>query len=269
MAGKASSTALLARAAGGAILFSLPIMMTMEMWWLGMYMDKTRLILFLAVFLPLLVTLSYISGFEDTFRPIDDVVDALVAFAIAAFTATVVLFLVGALNREMSADEIVGKIVLQAVPGSVGALLAQSQIGSAVEKRPERANKYLLELMTMAAGAVFLAFNIAPTEEVQVIAYRISPWQAIGLLLFSILVMDGFFYAADVDQKRRTREELPRLLGILRYTVVGYAVAMVFSAFVLWSFGKFDGVWLGTALQQSVVLAFPASIGAAAARLIL
>jgi hypothetical protein len=39
---KASPVLLLARAAGGAILFSLPIMMTMEMWWLGMYMQSKR-----------------------------------------------------------------------------------------------------------------------------------------------------------------------------------------------------------------------------------
>jgi putative integral membrane protein (TIGR02587 family) len=264
-----SPLVLLTRAAGGAILFSLPMLMTMEMWWLGMYMDRTRLVLFLAVFFPLLVALSYISGFEDTFRPIDDVVDALVAFAIASLGSTMVLFLVGALTPEMNADEIMGKIVLQAIPGSVGALLAQSQIGTEKERRPERANKYLLELMTMAAGAVFLAFNIAPTEEVQIIAYRITPLQAIGLLLFSILVMDVFVYAASVEHQQKVPDQLPRSLGVLRYTVVGYAVAVVFSAFVLWSFGRFDGVWMGNAVQQSVVLALPASIGAAAARLIL
>ena len=32
-----------ARAFGGAIFFSLPLLMTMEMWWLGFYMDRLRI----------------------------------------------------------------------------------------------------------------------------------------------------------------------------------------------------------------------------------
>jgi uncharacterized membrane protein len=37
----------LARAFGGAILFSFPMLMTMEMWWLGFYIDPFRLALFI------------------------------------------------------------------------------------------------------------------------------------------------------------------------------------------------------------------------------
>ena len=44
---------------------------------------------------------------------------------------------------------------------------------------------------------------------------------------------------------------------------------MILSSFVLWSFGRYEGVWLGEALRQTVVLAFPASVGAGAARLVL
>ena len=44
----------LARAFGGAILFSFPILMTMEMWQLGFYIDRFRLALFIVAFIPLL-----------------------------------------------------------------------------------------------------------------------------------------------------------------------------------------------------------------------
>jgi hypothetical protein len=47
-----------ARAFAGALIFSLPMLMTMEMWWLGFYMDLLRLALLLIVLLPLLVRLS-------------------------------------------------------------------------------------------------------------------------------------------------------------------------------------------------------------------
>ncbi|MBA3444346.1 MAG: DUF2391 family protein [Gemmatimonadales bacterium] len=49
----------LVRAFGEAILFSFPMLMTMEMWWLGFYMSPTRLALFILLDIPLLVGLSY------------------------------------------------------------------------------------------------------------------------------------------------------------------------------------------------------------------
>ena len=38
-----------ARAFGGALFFGLPLLMPMEMWWLGFVMDRFRLALFVAV----------------------------------------------------------------------------------------------------------------------------------------------------------------------------------------------------------------------------
>ena len=45
----------LARACAGPLIFSLPMLMTMEMWWLGFYMSRFRLALFLLLVIPLLV----------------------------------------------------------------------------------------------------------------------------------------------------------------------------------------------------------------------
>ena len=42
----------LARAAGGALLFALPLFMTQEMWQLGIGLERWRLVLFLIVGLP-------------------------------------------------------------------------------------------------------------------------------------------------------------------------------------------------------------------------
>jgi uncharacterized membrane protein len=56
---------------------------------------------------------------------------------------------------------------------------------------------------------------------------------------------------------------------VLRFTVVGYAVSLLVSAYVLWTFGRFGGGALGMYAVETVVLGFPASIGAATARLIL
>jgi len=55
----------------------------------------------------------------------------------------------------------------------------------------------------------------------------------------------------------------------LRFTVTGYALVLLLCAWMLWSFGRFDGLAVLHVVKSVVVLAFPAAIGAAAARLIL
>ena len=46
-------------------------------------------------------------------------------------------------------------------------------------------------------------------------------------------------------------------------------LALAISLYALWTFGRTDGLAAAPMLMATVVLAFPASIGAAAARLIL
>lgn len=53
-----------ARAAGCALVFSLPMLMTMELWWLGFYLDPLRLTLLVLTAVPVLVVLSRHEG-ED------------------------------------------------------------------------------------------------------------------------------------------------------------------------------------------------------------
>src|SRR5690606_30839814 len=72
------------RAAGGALLFSLPMLMTMELWQLGFYLGPARLLALLVSALPLLVFLSRYIGFERTRGWRDDVLDALIALGTAA-----------------------------------------------------------------------------------------------------------------------------------------------------------------------------------------
>src|SRR5687768_15817555 len=62
----------LARAFGGAVIFGLPMLMTMEMWALGSTMEPLRLALLVLLSIPLLIGLSHVSGFEETFGVVDD-----------------------------------------------------------------------------------------------------------------------------------------------------------------------------------------------------
>ena len=261
----------LARAFAGGLIFGLPLLMTMEMWWLGFYVESWRLVLLIALFFPFLVVLSWHAGFEPTFSWKDDVVDAFVAYAVGFVLSAVGLALLGIVDPSMSARELIGKVALQAVPASIGALLAQSQMGErkASEPSQDRRSRYASELFIMAVGALFLAFNLAPTQEMQVIALRMTHWHTIALMALSLAVMHAFVYSVGFQGAPDNPRGASASSLFLRFTVVGYAVAAVLSAYMLWSFGRLEGVSLANCIKHVAVLAFPAAVGAAAARLIL
>ncbi len=261
----------LVRAFGGALIFSLPILMTMEMWWLGFSMDRWKLALLLLMTIPLLVGLSHYMGFEDTFGLTDDLVDAFVALAVGFFAGAASLLLFSVIEPGMSAYEIIGKVSLQAVPGSIGAMFAQSQFGGNEKKEQEKKRHagYFGDIFIMAAGALFLALNVAPTEEIFLIGHQMSPWHSIALVVVSLVVMHAFVYSMEFQGGAAIPEGVSRYGVFLRHTVVGYTVVLLMSAYILWTFGRMEGIGLSQVISMLVVLGFPGAVGAAAARLIL
>jgi putative integral membrane protein (TIGR02587 family) len=233
----------LARAFAGAIIFGLPLLMTMEMWALGFYMDPLRLALFLALMFPLLVVLAYYAGFEDSVSWKHLVLSACVAYAVAFVAAAAGLTLLGVLRPGMSIEEIVGKVSLQAIPASIGAMLARSQLGEREEQKDEerRRDTYHGELFLATVGALFLAFNVAPTEEVVLIASMMTGWHALAVVGASLAIMHGFVYAVEFRGQAAVHPGLTVWSEFLRLTVVAYALALLVCLYVLWSFGRSDG----------------------------
>lgn len=261
----------LARALAGATLFAFPLLMTMEMWWLGFYMDRDRLFLLLVFTLVLLFPLSYFVGFERTGGRAEDLLDTLVAFGIGAIASAVMLAVFGIITLEMPASEIIGKVAVQTVPASIGAIVARGQLGSQSADRQSRKKEagFPGQLFIMMAGAVFLAFNVAPTEEMVLIAFKMSPLQAILLILLSIAALHAFVYALDFSGTA----EVPRGMGftglLVSRSIAGYGIALIVSLYVLWTFGRTDDASLTQIAMMTTVLGFPAALGAAAARIII
>ncbi|HEV2132091.1 MAG TPA: DUF2391 family protein, partial [Longimicrobiaceae bacterium] len=125
------------------------------------------------------------------------------------------------------------------------------------------------EIFLMAVGALFLAFNLAPTEEMVLIAYKMTEWHAIALAIISLLLMHAFVYALEFRGQAPVPPDTPWWSTFLRLTVVGYAIALLMSVYVLWTFGRLEGLSLEAMAIATVVLSFPAALGAAATRLIL
>lgn len=162
------------RAFGGALIFSLPMLMTMEMWDLGFAMERWKAVLLLATSFPMLMFLSHYSGFERTWNWREDVRDFAIAYGVAILTSTCVLGLFGVITIGMSISDVLGKVSLQAIPGALGALLGRSQFGQGAEAG-QREETYFGELSVMAIGALYLVLNVAPTEEMVLISYRMGP----------------------------------------------------------------------------------------------
>jgi putative integral membrane protein (TIGR02587 family) len=267
-----------ARAFGGVIIFSLPLMMTMEMWWLGFYMDRFRLVLFLVLTVPVLAVLSHYAGFERADGPMDLVLNAFTALAVGFIASAFILVLLHVLQAGNSPDELIGKIVLQAIPGAIGAMLARSQLGARgqdddddpnEEVEEARRDTYAGELFLAGIGAMFMAFNVAPTDEMVLIGLMMTEWHAIALVAGSLLLMHAFVYAVEFRGTSRLRAGVPFTSEFLRLTMVAYALSLLISLYVLWTFGRTDGLGAVELVKVTLVLGFPSALGAAAARLIL
>ena len=237
----------LARAFGGAIIFGLPLLMTMEMWFLGFYIERERLILFLIFNFLMLVGLSRFGGFEQTSSTFDDVLDAFAAFGVGVISSAVVLAIFGILTPDMPWSEIVGKIAVQSAPASFGAIIARKQLSGGNGQNEEEEDEALEqasyggELFLMAAGAMIL------------IGFKMSPWHGMALVLFSILLLHAFVYGVGFAGQEQPPEGSDFRGRFFYYTIAGYGVAVVVSLYVLWTFGRTDEAYVGGAGKVPVI----------------
>lgn len=225
----------LARGTAGALLFALPMLMTMEMWFLGLYINPWRLLLLCILNLPLLLLLARRIGFENIHSWGQALRDAITAYGLGIAVSAAVLLLFGILNDQMTVSTIITKIALQSVPASIGALLGRSQLGQHSDAQDEEEGEYsgktgyLHELFMMMVGALFLNLNVAPTEEMILIAYKVTPYHILALCLLSIAIMHGFVYALHFKGSHQLHEGQHWWQSFIRFTLPGYVIAIAIS----------------------------------------
>lgn len=264
----------LSRAFAGAIIFALPLFMTMEMWSIASYVDPARFLGFLGFGLVLMIFLAYFSGFERADGWVDAVLDGVVAFAVGILSSSLLLWLFGVFPEDATSTLIVEIIALQAVPAGMGAVLATKQLGGqGDDEKSEATNEgragYFGQLVLMLAGALFVAFNIAPTEEMLLITVSMTPLKTLLLMACSILILHAFVYTVGFAGQEEPPNGAGFLLTFVHYTLVGYGLALASCAYVMWTFGFMDDVSLSLAASMTAVLGFAASIGAGIARLVI
>lgn len=265
--GDRSYAAGLSRAFGGALIFVFPLLMTMEMWELGLHMVPLRMALFLVLSLPLLFGLAYYAGFRRAKGWIDDLLDALAAFAVGFVVSLAILSLFGLIDGTEPLQVNVGRVALAAVPAGMGAVLARKQFaGSGGDRgKDDHVASYRGELFLMAAGSLLLAFNVAPTEEMVLISYIMNVGHTVALAGVSLLLLHLFVYRLGFAGQEAHEGHVR---AFLEFTLPGFAIALTVSLYVLWTFGRLDGLAPVEVVSTMIVLGFPASLGAALARLV-
>src|SRR5690606_3210252 len=117
----------------------------------------------------------------------------------------------------------------------------------------KRQESYGGEMFLMAVGALFLGFNVAPTEEMIVISHRMTPWHAAALVVLSLMVMHGFIFAVGFRGGTELTPQTPWWSAFIRFTLPGYVIAMAMSLYVLWTFGRLDDAAFEQVIATTIV----------------
>lgn len=272
------------RGVAGGLMFSLPLLYTMEVWWAGFLLDSTVLLICIGITFLLLLGYNRYGGIHPDVGMLDVVIDSIEEFGIGILLATLVLFLLGQITPEMPREEILGKIIIEAMLVSVGVSVGTAQLGvkpgeseSQSERRKSEENDeesaperpHILKQSVLGfCGAVLFAANIAPTEEVVIIAIESSAWKLLALALLSLSLGALILYFSAFHRSRRSFPPTGVLWGTLAVAAT-YALALLASALLLWFFGRFQGVSFSVAVSEVVVLGFAGNIGASAGRLLI
>ncbi len=263
------------RGVAGGLLFSLPLLYTMEVWWAGFLARPPRLLAyFLAGFLLLFLYNRYVGLREDA-SWLEVGFEAVEEMGLGLLLSALVLWLIGQIDTAMPFSELLGKVVVESVTMAIGVSVGAAQLG--VRRKGDGHDQGMKgegegvglfgQLSLAACGAVLVASNVAPTEEIVTIAVQASGWRLLGLALLSLALIALILFYSDFRGSHRLGERIPAT--VLSRTVIDYAVALAVSAFALWFFDRFSGASAAICAAQVVVLGVAGSLGASAGKLLL
>ncbi len=261
------------RGVAGGLLFSLPLLYTMEVWHAGFTMPPHRQLFYVLLALVLLLGYNRYAGLHPDSTWAEVAIDSIEEMGIGLLLSAVVLLLIGRIAPGQDLGEIVGRIVVESVTVAIGVSVGTAQLGGNGDAEqtgmPGKSDGSFGGQLTLAVcGAVLFAANVAPTEEIIQIGIELPGHQLAVLGLATMALAALILFYSDFRGSRRV-VRADGFGSVLRGGVITYAVGLVTSAVILWLFGRFDGVGVSAVLGQSVALGVAATIGASAGRLLL
>ena len=270
------------RGIAGGLLFSIPLLYTMELWEGGLSVPSARQLLLVAVTFLLLLGYNRFAGLHHDSSWTEVVIDSVEELGIGVFVSAGVLYLIGQVTLEHSVQENLGIIVVEAMVVAVGVSVGTAQLGGSSEEDEtglkggsRKAGSvdgdprgFAGEIVIALCGAVLFAANVAPTEEIQMIAAGTSVMRLLILMLASLLLGGGILFYSHFLGTTRRRHTVG-WMDALRGSITTYAIALIAAGLFLWYFGRFAGESRSSMAAQIVVLGLPAVIGASAGKLLL
>lgn len=267
----------LVRGACGGFLFGIPLLYTMEMWWIGSAAEPRLLLLALVITFSVVFLLNRTEGFRKTqsVHWTSALFDSIEAIAIGLLCAGLMLIILREITLTTQIQEALGKVVYSGVPFALGVTVANQYLGSEDgharrEDPKDNLNETISDIGATLIGAIFIAFNIAPTEEVPMLATAISgPW-LIVMIGVSLLISYSIVFQASFANQPKRRRQRGLFQTPLNETVVSYLIALIAAGLMLGFFKQIEiGDPLAVWLSQTLVLGLPASVGGAAGRLVI
>lgn len=273
------------RGIAGGLLFSLPLLYTMEVWWAGFIAHPLRLLIYLLASFTLLLGYNRYCGLRCDATPVDVAIDSIEEMGLGIIIAAFVLWLLNQISFDMAISEIVGKTTVEAMTVAIGVSIGTAQLGITEDNQEgdtgmskdaqpapflaeDHKGDFSGQLTIAMCGAVLFAANVAPTEEIIMIAAETTSAKLLAIALLSIVIGAMILFYIDFSGS----QEFSKTRGIKSVifgAVVTYAIALVASGAILWFFGRFDGIAPIACLSQTIVLGLAATLGASAGRLLL
>ncbi len=279
------------RGAAGSFLFGIPLLYTVEVWSIGSATNPLRLLGVQAATFIVVLLLTQIEGFRRslTINPIETVLESIEALGIGIVCAAIALLVLRRITLATPLSESLGKLIFEGVPFSLGVTLARSTLTRrrSNQRRTLEADTFslpvapaslsnissalgatLIDIDATLIGAIVIAFSIAPTEEISLIAAALPPLWLLLVMAASLLISYIIVFASGfTDRFERAQRGL--LLSPLTETLVAYIVVLTASALMLIFFQQLNGSdpwqeWL----SSTIVLGLPASVGGAAGRIL-
>lgn len=271
--------------ASGGFLFGIPLLYTMEVWFIGSYVQPPILLSILSITFILILLLNRIEGFrtQESKTLTGAIAETIETLAIGMTCATLMLIILKRIDCQTSLIEALGKIIFEGVPFSLGVAFSRSLLTGEAEIDLDRRNSRksnplqeqkiiwqdtLADFTATIIGALFIAFSIAPTDEIKVLAASASPLRLLIIIATSLLVSYGIVFASEITNYQERRQQKGLFQTPQNETIFSYLISLIAGMLMLWFFQKiaFSDPWF-IWLRYSIVLSLPASIGGAAGRL--
>ncbi len=278
----------LVRGISGGFLFGIPLLYTMEVWWIGSSAKPLRLLIAIALTFTIIFLLNQTSGFRGTadVRFSEAAMDSIKAFTLGLLCTTCVLVLLQEITLNTPLGEALGKLIYESVPFALGVSLANQLLNDAPdddEQQPtspnqskqenqstqeRKLNSTLTDIGATFVGAFIIGFNIAPTDEVKMLAAPTSGLWLLALVIASLLISYAIVFAANFSKQKQRQQQEGIFQDPFSETIIAYLVSLVAAAAMLWFFDKLtlDDPWSNW-VSYTIVLGLPTTVGGAAGRL--